>query len=83
MVGDDLNHWKGYIHGPVFFFKIFKLLQEGTVYEKGLFQIDISLTPEYPYKPPKVTSFLFIIKKKINYIFLKSWNCQLINKNHH
>ena len=29
-------------------------LQEDTCYEGGIFNIDIVLTNEYPYKPPKV-----------------------------
>jgi len=39
----DFRHWKGYINGP-----------EDTVYQGGLYQIDIQLPPEYPYKPPKM-----------------------------
>lgn len=40
---NDFRHWKGYINGP-----------KDTVYEGGIFQIDIQLPPEYPYKPPKM-----------------------------
>jgi ubiquitin-protein ligase len=36
-------HWKGYIEGPV-----------DSPYEGGLFQIDIVIPPEYPFKPPKM-----------------------------
>ena len=43
LCGNDFRHWKGYILGP-----------EDTVYHGGLFQIDIALPPEYPYKPPKM-----------------------------
>ena len=43
LCGGDFRHWKGYIQGP-----------EDTVYHGGLYQIDISLPPEYPYKPPKM-----------------------------
>ncbi|EGR30577.1 ubiquitin-conjugating enzyme family protein, putative [Ichthyophthirius multifiliis] len=43
IVGNDLNHWKGYIAGP-----------EDTPYGGGVFQIDIQLPSEYPYKPPKM-----------------------------
>lgn len=39
----DFRHWKGYINGP-----------EDTVYQGGVYQIDIQLPPEYPYKPPKM-----------------------------
>ncbi|KRX03371.1 Ubiquitin-conjugating enzyme/RWD-like protein [Pseudocohnilembus persalinus] len=43
IVGDDINHWKGYINGP-----------EDTCYAGGLFTVDIQLPSEYPYKPPKM-----------------------------
>jgi len=43
LVGDDINHWKGLIPGP-----------NDTPYDGGIFQIDISLPSEYPYKPPKM-----------------------------
>ncbi|EAR87660.4 ubiquitin-conjugating enzyme (macronuclear) [Tetrahymena thermophila SB210] len=42
-VGDNINHWKGYINGP-----------EDTPYHGGVFQIDIQLPNDYPYKPPKM-----------------------------
>ncbi len=41
IVNNDLRHWKGYIEGP-----------DDTPYKGGLFQIDITLPVEYPYKPP-------------------------------
>ena len=43
LVDSNYNHWKGLIQGP-----------KDTVYEGGLFQIDITIPPEYPYKPPKM-----------------------------
>ena len=43
ILNNDFRHWKGYIEGP-----------QGTPYEGGLFQVDIVLPPEYPYKPPKM-----------------------------
>eukprot|EP00825_Cyclidium_porcatum_P050727 TRINITY_DN9129_c0_g1_i2.p1 TRINITY_DN9129_c0_g1~~TRINITY_DN9129_c0_g1_i2.p1 ORF type:complete len:194 (-),score=43.26 TRINITY_DN9129_c0_g1_i2:289-870(-) len=42
-IGNDLYHWKGFIAGP-----------KDTVYENGYFQIDIQLSNDYPYKPPKM-----------------------------
>ena len=42
-MNNSLNHWKGYINGP-----------SDTCYEGGIYQIDIQLPPEYPYKPPKM-----------------------------
>jgi ubiquitin-conjugating enzyme (huntingtin interacting protein 2) len=43
VIENDITHWKGYINGP-----------KDTPYEGGYFQIDIVLTNEYPYKPPKM-----------------------------
>mmetsp|Transcript_40707 Transcript_40707/g.36143 ORF Transcript_40707/g.36143 Transcript_40707/m.36143 type:complete len:112 (+) Transcript_40707:47-382(+) len=43
LVGNDISHWKGLIPGP-----------NDTVYAKGMFQVDISLPSDYPYKPPKM-----------------------------
>ncbi len=43
IVNNDFRHWKGSIEGP-----------QGTPYEGGVFQVDIQLPPEYPYKPPKM-----------------------------
>jgi len=43
LVGDDISHWKGIIPGP-----------KDTCYQDGIFQVDISLPSDYPYKPPKM-----------------------------
>ena len=43
LFNNDIKHWKGYIEGP-----------DDTPYKGGLFQIDIVLPAEYPYKPPKM-----------------------------
>jgi len=42
-VSDNIYKWKINIVGP-----------EKTPYEKGLFQLDIDVPNEYPFKPPKV-----------------------------
>jgi ubiquitin-protein ligase len=39
----DLRHLKGSIAGP-----------PGTVYEGGLFEIDITIPANYPFEPPKM-----------------------------
>mmetsp|Transcript_53712 Transcript_53712/g.127705 ORF Transcript_53712/g.127705 Transcript_53712/m.127705 type:complete len:193 (+) Transcript_53712:227-805(+) len=44
VVGDNMSHWKGTIHGP-----------KETPYDGGTFIIDIKLTPSYPFEPPKMT----------------------------
>lgn len=38
---DNLSKWKGWLKGPV-----------GTPYEGGLFRVGLSVSSEYPFKPP-------------------------------
>lgn len=40
---NDLTHLTGYFKGP-----------PGTPYEKGVFQVDIKIPNEYPFKPPQM-----------------------------
>ena len=41
LVNNDYRHWKGRIKGPI-----------DTCYEGGIFDIDIIIPDDYPFKPP-------------------------------
>ena len=43
MVNNNVRHWKGSIDGP-----------PDSVFEGGVFQIDIKIPDKYPYIPPKM-----------------------------
>ena len=43
LVDNDYRHWKGRINGPI-----------DTVYQGGVFDVDIIIPDDYPFKPPKM-----------------------------
>ena len=43
LVDNDYRHWKGRIKGPI-----------DTVYQGGVFDVDIIIPDDYPFKPPKM-----------------------------
>lgn len=52
---NNLDHWEATIIGPT-----------GTVYEGGIFRLEIKFGPEYPYKSPVVTFKTRIIHPNIS-----------------
>ena len=52
---DDLHHWQATLQAP-----------EGCFYEDGIFQLDINLPKEYPFKPPKITFLTKIYHPAVN-----------------
>ncbi|CDO77345.1 hypothetical protein BN946_scf184786.g6 [Trametes cinnabarina] len=53
--GDDLFHWTATIPGP-----------EGSVYEGGVFQVDITLGHDYPFSAPRMAFKTRIYHMNIN-----------------
>ena len=43
LVNNDIRHWKGRIKGPI-----------DTCYQGGIFDVDIIIPDDYPFKPPEM-----------------------------
>ena len=55
LINDDIFSWKATLLGP-----------SGTPYEGGIFYLKIFFTPDYPFKPPKITFETKIYHPNIN-----------------
>lgn len=55
LINDDIFSWKATLLGPT-----------GTPYEGGVFYLKIFFTPDYPFKPPKITFETKIYHPNIN-----------------
>ncbi|RZD42299.1 MAG: hypothetical protein CXT73_03415 [Methanobacteriota archaeon] len=54
-IDDDIYHWEATVLGP-----------HNSVYEGGIFRLDIIFPSEYPFKPPKVKFMTNIYHPNIN-----------------
>ena len=55
MLGEDYHNLRGWIIGP-----------EGSVYEGGVFEMEIKLPQDYPFKPPIIKFVTKVYHPNVN-----------------